>query len=54
MPPDLGRDFDDDEFVYPGGEPALAAELSDLGGDSQQRIGRGLACQIIKLAAADP
>jgi hypothetical protein len=35
------------------GEPALPAELPDLAGDGQQRVGRRLVGQVVELGAGD-
>jgi hypothetical protein len=47
MPPDLAGHLEDDELARPGGEPALAAELADLGDDRENRVRGGVVRQII-------
>src|SRR3954454_9255262 len=54
MPPDLRRYLEDDEFVRPGRETALATEPVDLRGDGQQRVGRRLMGQVVEFRAGDP
>ena len=54
MPPDLGRHLEDDELIGPGREPALSTELPELAGNGNQRIGRRLIGEVIKLGAGDP
>jgi hypothetical protein len=54
MPPDLAGHLEDDELVRPGGEPALAAELADLGDDRQNRVSGGLVRQIVQFGPGDP
>jgi hypothetical protein len=54
VPPDLGRHLEDDELIGPGREPALSPELPELAGNRDQRIGRRLMGQVIKLGAGDP
>jgi hypothetical protein len=44
----FGRHLEDDEFVGPGREPAIASELAQLGRDGQQRVGRGLVGEVLK------
>jgi hypothetical protein len=52
VPGELAGHLEDDEFVRPRGELALAPELIELGGDRQQRIRGGLISEVIEFAAA--
>ena len=48
VPPDLGRHVEEHELVRPGREQALATELADLAGDSNQRVRSSLIGQVIE------
>jgi hypothetical protein len=50
--PDLRRHLEDDELAGPRGEPALAAELPNLGSDGHQGVSGCLIRKIIKLRAS--
>jgi hypothetical protein len=54
MPPDLAGHLEDDELARPGGEPALVAELADLGDDRHNRVRGGLVRQIVQFGPGDP
>jgi hypothetical protein len=51
--PELVGDLEDHEPVRPCREPALAPELIEFSGDREQRVGRGLMCQIVELRTRD-
>ena len=53
MPPDLAGHLEDDELVRPRGEPALAAELADLGDDRENGVRGGVVRQIVQFGPGD-
>jgi hypothetical protein len=54
MPPDLAGHLEDDKLARPGREPALAAELAELGDDRENRVRGGLVRQIVQFGPGDP
>ena len=50
---DLRRDLEDHEPAGPGREPALAAELTELAADRDERIRRGLVGKIVEFRPVD-
>ena len=51
VPAELGRHLKDDEPVRPGDEPALAAEVSELGQDRKHCVAGGLVRDVIQFRA---